>query len=124
MGYKKFLRPGSSEWVTRNSWEKLSTFSPDSPVKDSWEFPWIPRKDSWEFPRIFRKLVTWDSYHGLTLIKVDTFVKIMTLVSKLTHVSKLQTTIVSKLTLINADTFIKANILYILIHNILKHINT
>ena len=59
MSYKKFLRPGSSEWVMRNSWEKLSTFSPDFPVKDSWEFPWIPRKDSWEFPRIFRKIVTW-----------------------------------------------------------------
>ena len=48
MGYKKFLGPGSSELVTRNSWEKLSTFSPDFPVKDSWEFP-----------RIFRKIVTW-----------------------------------------------------------------
>ena len=60
MGYKKFLGPGSSEWVTRNSWEKLSTFSPDFPVKDSWEFPRIPRKDFWEFPRIFRNIVTWD----------------------------------------------------------------
>ena len=59
MGYKKFLGPGSSELVTRNFREKLSTFSPDFPVKDSWEFPWIPRKDSWEFPRIFRKIVTW-----------------------------------------------------------------
>ena len=49
MGDKKFLGPGSSEWVTRNSWEKLSTFSQDFPVKDSWEFPRIPRKDSWEF---------------------------------------------------------------------------
>ena len=48
MGYKKFLGPGSSELVTRNSREKLSTFSPDFPVKDSWEFP-----------RIFRKIVTW-----------------------------------------------------------------
>ena len=59
MGYKKFLGPGSSELVTGNSREKLSTFSPDFPVKDSWEFPRIPRKDSWEFPRIFRKIVTW-----------------------------------------------------------------
>ena len=52
--YKKFLGPGSSEWVTRNSWEKLSTFSPDFPVKDSWEFP-----------RIFRKIVTWVHTHIL-----------------------------------------------------------
>ena len=52
MGCKKFLGPGSSEQVTRNSSEQMSTFSPDFPVKDSWEFPWIPRKDSWEFPRI------------------------------------------------------------------------
>ena len=59
MGYKKFLEPGSWEWVMRNSWEKLSTFSLDFPVKDSWEFPRIPRKGSWEFPRIFRKIVTW-----------------------------------------------------------------
>ena len=59
MGYKKFLGPGSSELVTGNSREKLSTFSPDFPVKNSWEFPRIPRKDSWEFPRIFRKIVTW-----------------------------------------------------------------
>ena len=59
MGYKKFLGPGSSELVTGNSREKLSTFSPDFPVKDSWEFPRIPRKDSREFPRIFRKIVTW-----------------------------------------------------------------
>ena len=59
MGYKKFLWPGSLEWVTRNSWEKLLTFSPDFPVKDSWEFPRIPRKDSWEFLRIFSKIVTW-----------------------------------------------------------------
>jgi len=50
MGYKKFLGPGSSELVTRNSWEKLSTFLPDFPVKDSWEFP-----------RIFRKIVTWEA---------------------------------------------------------------
>ena len=63
MGYKKFLGPGSSELVTGNSREKLSTFSPDFPVKESWEFPRIPRKDSWEFPRIFRKIVTWDSYN-------------------------------------------------------------
>ena len=62
MGYKKILEPGSSEWVRRNSWEKLSTFSPDFPVKDSWEFRRIPRKDSWEFPWIFRKIVTWDVY--------------------------------------------------------------
>ena len=47
MGYEKF--PGI-----------LSTFSPDFPVKDSWEFPRIPRKDSGEFPRIFRKIVTWE----------------------------------------------------------------
>ena len=59
MGYKKFLGSGSSEWVMRNSREKLSTFSTNFPVKDSWEFPWIPRKDSWEFQRIFRKIVTW-----------------------------------------------------------------
>ena len=32
----------SSEWVT--------IFSPDFPVKDSWEFP-----------RIFRKIVTWET---------------------------------------------------------------
>ena len=44
-----FLTRNSSELV--NSWEKLSTFSPDFPVKDSWEFP-----------RIFYKIVTWVSY--------------------------------------------------------------
>ena len=55
MGYKKFLGPGSWEWVTRNSWEKLSTFSPDFPVKDSWEFP-----------RIFLKIVTWDGILSAT----------------------------------------------------------
>ena len=65
MGYKKFLGPGSEELVTRNSWEKLSTFSPDFPVKDSWEFPWIPRKDSWEFQRIFLKIVTWVAWQML-----------------------------------------------------------
>ena len=65
MGYKKFLGPGSSELVTRNSREKLSTFSPDFPVKDSWDFPRIPRKDSWEFPRIFLKIVTWDEVYTI-----------------------------------------------------------
>ena len=34
-----------------NSSEFLSTFSPDFPVKDSWEFPRIPGKDSKGFPR-------------------------------------------------------------------------
>ena len=41
MGYKKFLGKGYG-----NSSEFLSTFSPDFPVKDSWEFPRIPGKDS------------------------------------------------------------------------------
>ena len=48
MSCKKFLRPGSSEWVTRNPLEYLSTFSPDFPVKDSWEFL-----------QIFCKIITW-----------------------------------------------------------------
>ena len=43
MGYEKFL-------------ELLSTFSPDFPVKDSWEFP-----------RIFHKIVTWDKQENLKL---------------------------------------------------------
>ena len=46
----------SLEWVPRNSSELLSTFSPDFPVKDSWEFP-----------RIFRKIVTWDKQENLKI---------------------------------------------------------
>ena len=43
MGYEKFL-------------ELLSTFSPDFPVKDSWEFSWI-----------FHKIATWDKQENLKL---------------------------------------------------------
>ena len=66
-GLQEIHRNGLQEiprsWILgmgyRNSWEKLSKFSPDFPVKDSWEFPRIPKKDFWEFLRIFRKIVTW-----------------------------------------------------------------
>ena len=40
MGYKKFLGIGTEKFLM----EKLSTFSPDFPMKDSPEFTRIPRK--------------------------------------------------------------------------------
>ena len=46
--------PGNS----RENLQFLSTFSPDFPVKESWEFPRILGK---AIPRIFRKIVTWES---------------------------------------------------------------
>ena len=62
MGYGKFLGMGYGKFLGMGYGKFLgivSTFSPDFPVKDSWEFPRIPGKDSQEFPQIFRKIVTW-----------------------------------------------------------------
>jgi len=53
MGYKKFIGPGSWEWVTRNSWEKLSTFSPDFPVN----FRGFPGKIPGNIRGFFAKLL-------------------------------------------------------------------
>ena len=49
MGYKKFLGMGYGKFLGMGYGKFLgivSTFSPDFPVKDSWEFPRIPGKDS------------------------------------------------------------------------------
>ena len=51
--YEEFFSGSSPENL-----QILSTFSPDFPKKDSWEFPRILGKDSWTFSRIFRKNVS------------------------------------------------------------------
>ena len=40
--FLEWVTRSSSDLVTKNSSEQLSSFSPDFPIKNSWEFPRIP----------------------------------------------------------------------------------
>ena len=53
-----------SEWVTRNSWEQATRNSLECVTRNSWEclstfLPDFPVNNSWEFPRIFHTIVIW-----------------------------------------------------------------